>query len=104
MKVGLDKLGLGQGRIFAFSHRRHVYDSQKPVKCHFTSSLPTWESEPALCKVAAELTHHHHVLQILLGGAAIIGGIFAGTWLYMSTKQARKASREPGEKGALPSC
>ncbi|KAF8496501.1 hypothetical protein F5888DRAFT_1804186 [Russula emetica] len=31
---------------------------------------------------------------ILLGGATIIGGIFAGTWFYMSTKQARKASRE----------
>ena len=42
--------------------------------------------------------------QVLLGGATIIGGIFAGTWFYMSTKQARKASREPGEKGALPSC
>jgi len=41
--------------------------------------------------------------RILLGGAAIIGGIFAGTWFYMSTKQARKASREPGERGALPS-
>lgn len=41
--------------------------------------------------------------RILLGGATIIGGIFAGTWFYMSTKQARKASREPGEKGALPS-
>jgi len=40
---------------------------------------------------------------ILLGGATIIGGIFAGTWFYMSTKQARKASRETGEKGALPS-
>jgi len=41
--------------------------------------------------------------RILLGSATIIGGIFAGTWFYMSTKQARKASREPGEKGALPS-
>jgi hypothetical protein len=41
---------------------------------------------------------------MLLGGAAIIGGIFAGTWFYMSTMQARKASRAPGEKGALPSC
>jgi hypothetical protein len=46
----------------------------------------------------------HVVLQAFLGGAAIIGGIFAGTWFYMSTKQARKASREPGELGSLPSC
>ncbi|KAI0296445.1 hypothetical protein BC826DRAFT_1103863 [Russula brevipes] len=41
---------------------------------------------------------------IFLGGAAIIGGLFAGTWYYMSAKQARKASREPGERGSLPSC
>ncbi|KAH9048414.1 hypothetical protein EDB84DRAFT_229572 [Lactarius hengduanensis] len=41
--------------------------------------------------------------RILLGGAAIIGGTFAGAWYYMSAKQAYKASREPGEQGSLPS-
>ncbi|KAH9962977.1 hypothetical protein BC827DRAFT_1266763 [Russula dissimulans] len=41
--------------------------------------------------------------RILLGGTAVIGGLFAGAWLYMSTKQARKASRDPDEQGALPS-
>ncbi len=65
-------------------------------------SRPAWVLSPPLRRSAAELIHH--VPQILLGGATIIGGIFAGTWLYMSAKQARKASREPGEKGALPSC
>ncbi|KAH8996361.1 hypothetical protein EDB92DRAFT_1598121 [Lactarius akahatsu] len=41
--------------------------------------------------------------RILLGGAAVIGGTFAGAWYYMSAKQAYKASREPGEQGSLPS-
>ncbi|KAH9979731.1 hypothetical protein BJV74DRAFT_119410 [Russula compacta] len=45
----------------------------------------------------------HRPGRILLGGAAVIGGIFAGTWFYMSMKHARKANREPGERGALPS-
>ncbi|KAH9973778.1 hypothetical protein BGW80DRAFT_1458828 [Lactifluus volemus] len=43
------------------------------------------------------------LLQIVLGGAVLIGGTFAGAWYYMSMKHARKASREPGEPGALPS-
>jgi len=38
-----------------------------------------------------------------MGGATIIGAIFAGTWFYMAPNQARKASREPGEWGSLPS-
>lgn len=72
-------------------------------------SRPGRVSEPALwsflcAELPLKLTHHVHVPQMLLGGAAIIGGIFAGTWFYMSTMQARKASRAPGEKGALPSC
>jgi len=40
---------------------------------------------------------------MLLGGAAIIGGTFAGAWYYMTAKQAYKATREPGERGSLPS-
>ncbi|KAI0250682.1 hypothetical protein BJV78DRAFT_1283093 [Lactifluus subvellereus] len=41
--------------------------------------------------------------RILLGGAVIICGTFAGAWYYMSAKHARKASRELDERGALPS-
>jgi hypothetical protein len=61
-------------------------------------------SGPLLFRIIAELTRVRPFLQALLGGAAIIGSILAGTWIYMSTKQARKASREPGERGSLPSC
>ncbi|KAI0261620.1 hypothetical protein BC834DRAFT_461228 [Gloeopeniophorella convolvens] len=41
--------------------------------------------------------------RVFLGGAAIIGGTFAAVWYYLNTKHARKASREPGEPGSLPS-
>ncbi|KAI0301626.1 hypothetical protein B0F90DRAFT_321501 [Multifurca ochricompacta] len=41
--------------------------------------------------------------RILLGSAAILGATFGGVWYYMIIKQSRKASREPGERGALPS-
>jgi len=82
----------------------HVYKPQQSHKSYYpTSTISAWEGEPTfLRRNATELIQH--VSQVLLGGATIVGGIFAGTWFYMSTKQARKASREPGEKGALPSC
>lgn len=97
------KIKVGQADRRFSHHHRHVHDSaQEP-----SSSLPAWASEPAhgsFLYAELPLGSHHVPPQILLGGAALIGGIFAGTWSYMSTKQARKASREPGERGALPSC
>ena len=98
------KVQAGHERPFVNLAMSAVHNSPRNPAISRLPSRPGRVSLPTSYAETPPNSYSHHVSQILIGGAAIIGGIFAGTWFYMSTKQARKASREPGEKGSLPSC